>query len=89
MTDRELVDKVNTVLAEEFDLNSSHLHPGASFVEDLGLDRQEMAEAAGALERALGVRMSKDAAFARIRTVGDLHAYVLAKKKGRGGCSKK
>lgn len=84
MTDRDLVEKINAVLADEFDLNIKHLHAGASFAEDLGLDSHETFEVAGALERELGVRVGKDAAFSRIRTVGDLHAYVLAKKKGRG-----
>ena len=83
MTDREIVTKANAALAEEFELDVEAMRPEALFREDLGLDSLDAVDMVVVLEQEFGIRIGKDPAVAAIRTVGDMHAYILAKKQER------
>ena len=81
MTDSEIVEKANAALAEEFELDAALMTPEALFREDLGLDSLDAVDMVVVLEQTFGVKIGKDPAIAAIRTVGDMHAYILKKKR--------
>lgn len=80
MTDREIIERANAALAEEFELDGEKMRPDALFREDLGLDSLDVVDMVVVLEQAFGIKIGKDPALVSIRTVGDLHAYLVAKK---------
>lgn len=80
MTDKEILELTNTVLAEEFELDMCDMKPEASFREDLDLDSLDAVDMVVLLEQTFKIKIKKDEAFKTIRTLGDLHTFILAKK---------
>lgn len=81
MTDQEIIATANAALAEEFELEIGRMAPEARFREDLGLDSLDAVDMVVVLEQTFGIKIGKDPAIMAIRTVGDMHAYILAKKR--------
>ena len=81
MTDQNIVKRADAALAEEFELDVEAMRPEALFREDLGLDSLDVVDMVVVLEQEFGIKIGKDPAIAAIRTVGDMHAYILAKKQ--------
>ena len=77
MTDAEIIALCNTTLAEEFEFDPARLVPETNFFEDLGLDSLDAVDMIVALEQAFGRKLRDNEAVRGIRTVGDLHAYLL------------
>ncbi len=84
MTDQEIMKKADAALAEEFELDVETMRPEALFREDLGLDSLDAVDMVVVLEQEFGIKIGKDPAIAAIRTVGDMHTYILAKKQEMG-----
>lgn len=84
MTDAELIQRVNELLAEEFELEMEDMQPDALFKDDLDLDSLDAVDMVVLLEQEFGFKIKKDEAFKRIRTLGDLHEYVVEKKSEMG-----
>ncbi len=84
MTDVEILELTNKVLAEEFELSPNQMKPEASFREDLELDSLDAVDMVVVLEQTFKIKIKKDEAFKSIRTLGDLHAFILAKKEEMG-----
>ncbi|MDR1489361.1 MAG: phosphopantetheine-binding protein [Desulfovibrio sp.] len=80
MTDLEIIEKANAALAEEFELDPGRMRPEALFREDLDLDSLDAVDMVVVLEKSFGIRIGKDPAIAAIRSLGDLHRYILSKK---------
>jgi acyl carrier protein len=80
MTDAEVIQLVNEMLAEEFELEIDEMKPEALFREDLDLDSLDAVDMVVLLEQQFKFKIKKDEAFKRIRSLGDLHEYVLEKK---------
>ena len=80
MTDQEIIERANAALAEEFELDVEKMRPEAVFKDDLGLDSLDAVDMVVVLEQTFGIKIGKDPAIATIRTVGDMHAYILNKK---------
>lgn len=81
MIDSEIIERANAALAEEFELEPARMRPEALFREDLGLDSLDAVDMVVVLEQEFDIKIGKDPAIAGIRSVGDMHAYVLAKKR--------
>lgn len=81
MTDTEIIRRANEALAEEFELAVERMQPEALFRDDLGLDSLDAVDMVVVLEQEFGIKIGKDPAIASIRTVGDMHAYILNKKQ--------
>jgi acyl carrier protein len=84
MTDQEIIERANVALAEEFELDVDAMRPEAAFREDLGLDSLDAVDMVVVLEQTFGIKIGKDPAIASIRTLGDMHAYILNKKDAMG-----
>ena len=85
MTDSEIITKANAALAEEFELDVARMAPEALFREDLGLDSLDAVDMVVVLEQTFGIKIGKDPALLEIRTVGDLHRYLIDKKRALEG----
>lgn len=78
MTDEEIRATVNAALAKEFELDESQLTPEASITEDLGLDSLDMVDMVIVLEKAFHFTLKDKNRLASIRTLGDIHAFIIA-----------
>lgn len=80
MTDNEIIERINGLLVEEFELEPEQMQPEALFREDLELDSLDAVDMVVVLEQAFDFQIRKDEAFKTIRSLDDLHQYVLTKK---------
>jgi acyl carrier protein len=81
MTSDEVVKIVNTSLASEFELDPALMVPDAHIYEDLGLDSLDMVDMVVVLENAFHIKIREEAAIREIRTLGEIHQFVLNKRK--------
>ncbi len=81
MTEQQIIDLVNTSLAEEFELDPAEMTPEASLYGDLGLDSLDTVDMVIVLEGAFKFKIREEEAIRGIRTLGDIHRFVAAKLK--------
>lgn len=81
MTDQEIIDLINTTLADEFELNIDDMVPGAVLKDDLGLDSLDRVDMVIVLEKAFSFKIREEEAIREIRTLGDIHNFVIRKKQ--------
>ena len=81
MTDVEIISLVNDSLVEEFELEDSAMVSEAEIFADLGLDSLDIVDMVVVLEGAMGIKIRDDAGLREIRTLGDIHQFVLQKKR--------
>jgi len=79
MTDMEIIEQINTSLAEEFELNREVLKPEALIFDDLELDSLDIVDMVVVLENAFKFKIREEEALRKIRTLGDIHNFVLNK----------
>ena len=84
MTDNEIVRLIDTSLAEEFELDPAAMIPDAHIYEDLGLDSLDMVDMVIVLEKAFHFKVREETAIREIRTLGEIHQFVLSKKREMG-----
>jgi acyl carrier protein len=81
MTNEEIITAINTALAEEFELEEEALKREATLFDDLELDSLDIVDLVILLENSFTFRIREDPALREIRTLGDIHDYVINKKK--------
>ncbi len=81
MTDQEIIDLINDTLANEFELNIDDMVPGAVLKDDLGLDSLDRVDMVIVLEKAFNFKIREEEAIREIRTLGDIHNFVIHKKQ--------
>lgn len=81
MTDREVIELINNSLVEEFELDPAAMSPDADLFEDLGLDSLDIVDMVVLLENAFKFKIREEEAIREIRKLGEVHDFVLAKKK--------
>ncbi|MBW1792483.1 MAG: acyl carrier protein [Deltaproteobacteria bacterium] len=81
MTNEEIVKLINSSLAEEFELQSENMVPEAGLFTDLELDSLDMVDMVIVLEKAFKFKIREEEAIRSIRTLGDIHEYVINKKR--------
>ncbi|MFP4657475.1 MAG: acyl carrier protein [Desulfonatronovibrionaceae bacterium] len=79
MNRSEILETIDSSLAEEFELDREELRPEASFIDDLELDSLDYVDMVVALEQAFGFKLKNKEDLKEIRTVGDLHEYIFKK----------
>ena len=80
MTDQQVIETANKALATEFELDENLLTPETSFRDDLGLDSLDAVDMVIVLEKTFQIKIGRDPAIMNIRTLDDLHRYIIAKK---------
>lgn len=79
MTEREIIDLINTSLAEEFELDIEDMVAEVSLFDDLELDSLDMVDMVILLEKTFGVKIRDDQNIKKIRTLGDVHKFMIQK----------
>ena len=81
MTEMEIIERINTSLAEEFELNREVLKPEALIFDDLELDSLDIVDMVVVLENAFQFKIREEEALREIRTLEDIHNFVLNKRR--------
>ncbi len=76
MTREDIVNKINTVLAEDFEVELERITPDASMKEVLDLDSLDYVDLVVLLEQHFGLKI-KGSDFAEIETFEDFYQYIL------------
>ncbi|MFG1175113.1 acyl carrier protein [Erwiniaceae bacterium CAU 1747] len=77
MDKNALKERVNQVLAEEFELEQNELLPEARLYEDLGLDSLDAVDMVVAFEKAFAIHIGKNTELVSIKTLGELQAFII------------
>ena len=81
MTDEQIVAMADEALAAEFELDPEAMRPEARFREDLDLDSLDAVDMVIVLEKTFQIKIGRDPAIMEIRTIDDMHKYIIAKKR--------
>lgn len=84
LNETEIVEIIDRSLAEEFELDADAMSPEASIYEDLGLDSLDTVDMVIVLQNAFGIKIRDEQAIREIRTLGDIHAFVVRKVRELG-----
>jgi acyl carrier protein len=79
MTEAEVIELIDSSLAEEFELDRADMTPEANLYEDLGLDSLDTVDMVIVLEGAFNFKIREEEAIRAIRTLDDIHRFVLGK----------
>jgi acyl carrier protein len=80
MADQEIIDLINLTLAEEFELNMEDMKPEALIFDDLELDSLDIVDMVVVLENAFKFKIREEESIREIRSLGDIHGFVIKKK---------
>ena len=80
MDKQEIIDKINQVFAESFEIEKNKLLPQANIFEDLGLDSLDVVDLVVALQQKFGIKIRADQRVRDIRTLEDIYKFVLVLK---------
>ncbi|MCP4342712.1 MAG: acyl carrier protein [Desulfobulbaceae bacterium] len=80
ISDDQLRQKVVEVMAEEFELDPAMMGPDATLYDDLGLDSLDAVDMVVVLEKTFGMKLTDEAALRSIRTMDDLHQFLIRLK---------
>jgi acyl carrier protein len=75
MVAREIVDRVNALMSEGFEITADKLVPGALLKEDLGLDSLDAVDMLVILEERLKTKI-EGIRIAKVKTMGDIYELV-------------
>ena len=79
MTEQEVIETIDSSLAEEFELDRADMTAEANIYDDLGLDSLDTVDMVIVLEGAFDFKIREEEAIRSIRTLGDIHRFVLGK----------
>ena len=78
MTKQEIVEKINGVLSEEFEISADKLLPDAKLKDTLELDSLDYVDLVVLMESNFPIKVKQED-FVTILTFNDLYAYVTRK----------
>ena len=84
MVDRNaVIERVNSVFIESFEVEKEKLKPEMQILEDLGLDGLDKVDLVVALQKYLRLNIRNDEGVRSIRTLGDVYEFAVALLKER------
>lgn len=84
MFDQELINKINKVFEESFEIEKERLVPQAHIFTDLGLDSLDIVDLVVALQNAFGVKIRNEEKVRDIRTLEDIYRFISSLKNEEG-----
>jgi acyl carrier protein len=76
MVKQDVVEKVNQVFEESFEIERNMLGPEKKIFDDLGLDSLDIVDLVVALQQKFGVTIRDDERVRSIRTLEDIYNYI-------------
>ena len=80
MIDQEIINKVNKVFEESFEIEKERLIPEAHIFTDLGLDSLDIVDLVVALQNAFNVKIRNEERVRDIRTLQDIYQFISSLK---------
>jgi acyl carrier protein len=81
MIEQQIIERINSALAEEFELDPAAMTPEATLFDDLGLDSLDVVDMVIVLEGAFGFKIREEEAIRQIRTLSDIHQFIIDKSR--------
>jgi acyl carrier protein len=72
-----IIDKINGILSEEFEVDTERIIPGANVRQVMDLDSLDYVDLAVLIEKGFSIKV-KPEDFTRIITFSDLHEYIIS-----------
>lgn len=82
MTEQEIIEKINTVLAAEFEADPAEITPEAPLMATLGLDSLDLVDVVVLVNKHFGVTLAGPD-FVGIKTFADFYKLIIAKLNGK------
>ena len=82
MIDQEIINKINKVFEESFEIEKERLVPEAHIFTDLGLDSLDIVDLVVALQNSFGVKIRNEEKVRDIRTLQDIYQFISSLKHG-------
>ena len=76
MTDVELIQAVNEVFIDSFEIPPEKITPEARIFADLGLDSLDVVDLVAAIQKRFAVQVRDDERVRSIRSMQDLYSYL-------------
>ncbi|MEN8256042.1 MAG: phosphopantetheine-binding protein [Verrucomicrobiota bacterium] len=73
-----IIERVNEVFLEDFEMEPGQLVPEAHLFTELGLDSLDVVDLVVALQKKFDVSIRDDERVRDIRTLGDLYSFIEA-----------
>ena len=70
-----IIEKVNEIMVDEFEVEASIINPSSQLGEDLGLDSLDGVDLVVAIEKEFGCKIQEDVAR-NMKTIKDVYDYV-------------
>lgn len=80
MEKQELIAKINSALAEEFEIEESAMTPDADIKDTLELDSLSLVDLVALVENEFGVKIS-GSELSGVKTFGALYDYIAERSK--------
>lgn len=80
MADSDLIQTVNSVFVESFEIAPEKLVPEAHIFTDLGLDSLDVVDLVTVIQKRLSVQIRDDERIRAVRTLQDFYTYLIAIK---------
>ena len=80
MTNQEIIERIDRSIAEEFEIDPGEMKPEKTLFQDLGLDSLDIVDLVIVLETEFSFKIREEEGIRKIRTLGDIHAFVIRKK---------
>ena len=80
MIDQEIINKINKVFEESFEIKKERLVPEAHIFTDLGLDSLDIVDLVVALQNSFGVKIRNEEKVRDIRTLQDIYQFISSLK---------
>ena len=77
MTEQEIIDTINRVFEESFEIEKEKLQPQAHIFTDLGLESLDIVDLIVALQKSFGVNIRNEESVRNIRTLGDVYQFIF------------
>ena len=84
MIDQEIINKINKVFEESFEIEKERLVPEAHIFTDMGLDSLDIVDLVVALQNSFGVKIRNEEKVRDIRTLEDIYKFISALKNEEG-----
>ena len=81
MNSKEIIDLINKTLVEEFELKPENMKSESLIFSHLGLDSLDIVDMVVVLEKAFQFKIREEKSIRQIRTLGDIHTFVISKKR--------
>ncbi|HEX4055327.1 MAG TPA: phosphopantetheine-binding protein [Tepidisphaeraceae bacterium] len=85
MTDSEIIEAVNEVFVDSFEIPREQITPQAQIFGDLGLDSLDIVDLVAAIQKKFSIQVRDDERVRSIRTMQDLYNYLILIKSEQKG----